>query len=72
MSARLVELPSAPYFRLRFEPLVDGERAVEVPCDAAGKVDLVALDDGQRNEYFYARLMRRLRLADPVLIEPSN
>lgn len=67
-----VESAEAPFFRLRFEALVEGERSIEVPCDANGNVDLVALDDSLRNDYFYARLMRRLRLAEPVVIDPSN
>jgi hypothetical protein len=66
-----VESAVAPRFRLRFDPLVEGERVIEVPCDAAGNVDLAALDDALRNDYFYARLMRRLRLTEPVVIEAS-
>lgn len=50
-------------FRLRFEPLVDGEEPIEVPCDADGFVDLDELDDSQREGYLYARVVRNLRFA---------
>jgi len=49
--------PSQAY-RLRFEPLVEQERAVCIPCDADGHVDLDALSEAARNAYFHARVLR--------------
>ncbi|HSV68916.1 MAG TPA: hypothetical protein VLI72_02300 [Methylibium sp.] len=43
------------HFQLRFQSLVDAERACAFPCDAAGHVDMDALGEGARNMYFYAR-----------------
>jgi hypothetical protein len=57
----------APKYRLRFEPLVAGERALELPCDEAGRVDLDALGDGERDAYFYARFVRRMRFAARIV-----
>jgi len=54
-------------FRLRFDPLVENERAFDIPCDAAGQVDLDTLDEADRNAYFYARVVRRLRFAARVV-----
>ena len=57
---------SRPAFRLRFEPVVEGEQAIDLPCDAAGVVDLDTLDDSSRNAYFYARIMHRRRFTSHV------
>jgi hypothetical protein len=42
-------------FELRFQSLFDAGRAYAFPCDAAGHVDLDALDERERNSYLYAR-----------------
>ena len=42
-------------FELRFPSLFHEGRALSFPCDAAGHVDLDALSDRARNNYFYAR-----------------
>ena len=42
-------------FELRFQSLFHEGRALSFPCDAAGHVDLDALSDRARNNYFYAR-----------------
>ncbi len=58
---------SRPVFRLRFEPVVEGEQALDLPCDATGLVDLDSLDDPDRNAYFYARIVRRMRFTSHVI-----
>ena len=58
---------SRPVFRLRFEPVVEGEQALDLPCDAAGVVDLDTLDDPDRNAYFYARIVHRMRFTSHVI-----
>lgn len=55
---------------LRFEPLVEGETVIDIPCDASGQVDLNALAAAERDAYFYARAVSRQRFAVHVL--PSN
>jgi hypothetical protein len=42
---------------LRFRPLLDAGRGYAFPCDAQGKVDLDALCERTRNDYFYARAL---------------
>ncbi|HSW26501.1 MAG TPA: hypothetical protein VLJ62_27345 [Burkholderiaceae bacterium] len=42
-------------FELRFQSLFDGGRALAFPCDAAGHVELDALSERARSNYFYAR-----------------
>jgi hypothetical protein len=56
-----------PAFRLRFDPLVAGERPLELPCDERGRVELDALCERQRNDYFYARVARGARFTMRVL-----
>jgi hypothetical protein len=46
-----------PRHELRFRPLLDAARVYAFPCDAKGKVDLDALSDRERNDYFYARAL---------------
>ena len=58
---------SRPVFRLCLEPVVEGEQAFGLPCDAAGVVDLDSLDDLDRNAYFYARIVRRMRFTTRVI-----
>ena len=54
-------------FLLRFEPLVEGEAVIDIPCDASGQVDLDALTEADRNAYFYARVVRLGRFAARVV-----
>ena len=43
------------HYELRFRSLHDEGRACAFPCDASGHVDIDALGDRARNNYFYAR-----------------
>ena len=54
-------------YRLRFEPVAEGEKTFDLPCDAAGAVDLDALGETDRNAYFYARIVRRMRFTAHVV-----
>jgi hypothetical protein len=42
-------------FELRFQSLFAEGRALAFPCDAAGRVDLDALSERARGNYFFAR-----------------
>jgi hypothetical protein len=46
---------SAETFELRFTSLFDEGKALAFPCDAAGHVDLDALSERARINYFVAR-----------------
>jgi hypothetical protein len=62
-----VQCCESPGFSLRFEPQVEGERVIDIPCDASGQVDLDALAEADRNAYFYARIVRHGRFATRVV-----
>lgn len=53
--------PSA--FTLLFRPLFHAGRGFAFPCDPQGRVDLDALSERARNNYFYARAMMGRELA---------
>ena len=44
-------------FELRFQSLFDEGRALAFPCDAGGHVDVDALSERARHNYFYARTL---------------
>jgi hypothetical protein len=46
--------PSSP-FLLCFRSLFDSGRGLAFPCDERGRVDLDALSEPARNDYFFAR-----------------
>jgi hypothetical protein len=52
---------------LRFGSLFDEGRAYAFPCDAMGRVDLDALSERARNNYFYARAVVGRELSMPTL-----
>ena len=54
-------------FSLRFEPLVEAEAVIDIPCDAYGQVDLDELAEADRNAYFYAHIVRHGRFAASVV-----
>lgn len=45
----------ATTFELCFHSLLDTQRALSFPCDAAGRVDMDTLSDKARDDYLYAR-----------------
>jgi hypothetical protein len=47
----------APHFELRFCSLFHEGRAYAFPCDCDGHVDIDALSDKARSNYFYARTL---------------
>ena len=42
-------------FELRFPSIFHAGRGYAFPCDAAGQVDMNAMGERERNNYFYAR-----------------
>jgi hypothetical protein len=47
-----------PRFELRFLPRPGEGRSLAFPCDAAGHVEMDALDEHLRVDYFFARALR--------------
>jgi hypothetical protein len=54
-------------FELRFQSLFHDGRALAFPCDAAGHVELDALSDRARINYFYARTVIGRDFAFPAV-----
>lgn len=57
---------SHPY-QLRFASLFQAGRGFAFPCDEKGLVDLDAMSERARNNYFYARAMIGKELAMPAV-----
>ena len=55
-------------YELRFQSLHDAERAYAFPCDAAGHVDMDALSDMARENYFFARTVVGHDFCAPAVI----
>jgi hypothetical protein len=62
-----VQCCESPGFLLRFEPRVESEAVIDIPCAASGQVNLDALTESDRNAYFYARIVRHGRFAAHVV-----
>lgn len=59
---------AAPPFELRFESLFHSGRALSFPCDARGLVELDALSERARRNYFYARTVVGREFATPTVV----
>lgn len=60
------ESRSHPY-QLCFRSLFHSGRGYAFPCDPSGQVDLDAMSERARNNYFYARAMVGRELAAPAV-----
>jgi hypothetical protein len=64
-------MPMAPagaaIYELRYRSLVHEGRALSFPCDAAGRVELDALSERARVNYFYARAVVGREYATPAV-----
>jgi hypothetical protein len=58
---------SHPRYELRFRSLYRPGRGFTFPCDAAGRVDMDSLSDGERDTYLYARTVIGSELAMPAV-----
>jgi hypothetical protein len=54
-------------FELRFDSLFHEGRAMSFPCDAQGLVDLDALSERARSNYFFARAVVGRDFACPAV-----
>lgn len=61
---------TAATHQLRFPSLFHAGRGYAFPCDDKGRVDLDAMSERSRNNYFYARAMIGKELAMPA-VEPA-
>lgn len=58
----------AARFVLRFESLFDPGRGLAFPCNAQGQVELDALSERARSNYFYARVVIGHEYANPAVV----
>ena len=58
---------SASGFEIRFQSLFREGRALTFPCDREGHVDLDAISERARNNYFFARATVGREYAVPVV-----
>lgn len=56
-----------PGFELRFTSLFDEGRGLAFPCDAQGRVDIDAMSERSRSNYFYARSVIGREFACPAV-----
>ena len=54
-------------YQLCFRSLFHSGRGYAFPCDSDGQVDLDAMSERARNNYFYARAMVGRELAAPAV-----
>ena len=57
-----------PRYELRFRSLYRPGRGYTFPCDAAGRVDMDALSEGERDSYLYARALIGGELSFPAVL----
>lgn len=67
-SASLIVVPPESRFELRFESLFNPGRGLAFPCDEHGAVELDALSERARKNYFYARAVVGREFATPAVI----
>jgi hypothetical protein len=60
-----------PGYELRFESLVDPQRACAFPCDARGQVDMDGLGEQALRRYLYARAVIGKEFWPP-LVQPCS
>ena len=70
-ASRLECQPPASDYVLRFDALSGAGRGLVFPCDAKGRVDLDALSEPARHNYFYARTLMGREFAFPVVREAA-
>jgi hypothetical protein len=58
---------TATGFEIRFQSLFREGRALAFPCDREGHIDLDAISERARNNYFFARATIGIEYAMPVV-----
>ena len=75
MQATQITVPAglvARRFQLRFESLFVPGRGLAFPCDERGEVELDALSERSRDNYFYARTVVGREYAAPAVVLGSD
>jgi hypothetical protein len=61
-------ITSGRHYEIRFQPLAAHGRTLAFPCDTEGSVDLDALCDQARNNYFFARAVAGRDYRRPTVV----
>ena len=67
MTTTAIRQETSSGFELRFPSLFDPGRGYSFPCDATGHVDIDALSDRARCNYFFARTVIGRDFASPAV-----
>lgn len=67
MNTAQMPLPQADHYELRYQSLFNEGRAYSFPCDATGHVNLDALSERARHNYFYVRTAVGREFATPAV-----
>jgi hypothetical protein len=67
MNTLPMPLSDAHHYELRYRSLFNAGRAFSFPCDAAGRVNMDALSDRARHNYFYVRTVVGREFATPAV-----
>jgi hypothetical protein len=68
MTTSISTMQACGAFELRFRSLFDEGRGYSFPCDATGQVDLDALSDRARNNFFFAHSVIGRDFASPAVL----
>ena len=60
-------LSEADHYELRYQSLFNEGRAYSFPCDAVGQVNMDALSERARHNYFYVRTAVGREFATPAV-----
>lgn len=60
------------HFEILFESLFNGGRGLIFPCDEEGRVDMDALSERGRSNYFFARSMVGREYATPRVLRSGG
>jgi len=71
MATTQTPAPSS-HFEIRFAMLANEGRGLVFPCDEEGHVDIDALSERGRNNYFFARAMLGREYATPRVLRPAS
>ena len=71
MTTSIASIQACAAFELRFRSLFDEGRGYSFPCDASGQVDLDALSDRARDNFFFAHSVIGRDFASPAVL-PSG
>ena len=67
MNTLPMPLNHAADYELRYQSLFNEGRAFSFPCDAAGQVNMDALSERARHNYFYVRTVVGREFATPAV-----